>query len=99
MVEAMSSMNPNAEPFWDKSLPKQCNSTAGDGSLSVSPGVGSCVLFYNHHIDVHKSIGDLNHRSMHAGCPVLRGKKWAMNWWLEARLPQSDPTSNNVDEL
>jgi len=45
--------------------------------LSVRPQRGKVLLFYNLHPN-----GVFDQMSMHAGCPVQEGTKWAANFWL-----------------
>lgn len=91
----MSSRNPQAESIWERHMPSQCNGTADDGSLSVNPGAGNCVLFFNHLLE-DGVVGELNRRSMHAGCPVLKGTKWGINFWLETQPPFSTRKSSEL---
>ncbi|XP_056600677.1 prolyl 4-hydroxylase subunit alpha-2-like [Triplophysa dalaica] len=45
--------------------------------VALQPKKGSAVFWYN----LHKN-GDLDFRTEHAGCPVLRGNKWVANKWI-----------------
>ena len=45
--------------------------------LSVAPEKGKVILFYS-----MDGGGGLDYYSLHAGCPVLSGTKWAANKWL-----------------
>eukprot|EP00501_MAST-03F_sp_TOSAG23-6_P002450 GSMAST32.ASY1.ANO1.2559.1 assembled CDS len=58
---------------WENSLAELCYS----GVLSVRPKKGSALLFYN-----QLPNGKLDERSLHSGCPVLKGEKWASNMWV-----------------
>jgi len=61
---------------WQRTLARQCFGKRGDG-LSVYPKKGEAVLFYSQQPD-----GNLDRSSLHAGCPVLLGEKWAANLWV-----------------
>ena len=50
----------------------RCNETAV--GLKVEPKLGSAVMFYNLRPD-----GGLEPFSLHGGCPVTSGVKWAVN--------------------
>lgn len=45
--------------------------------LQVKPEAGSALLFYNLGAD-----GAVDPFSLHAGCPVVKGTKWALNLWI-----------------
>ena len=46
-------------------------------NATVNPTRGSAVFWHNMHAN-----GNLDYRTMHAGCPVLFGQKWVSNKWL-----------------
>ena len=76
-------------------MTKKCE----DGnSLSVEPTKGAALLFYS--LDQY-SIPDKN--SLHGGCPVLDGKKYAANVWVWSRSngfeekPCTDEDVNTFD--
>jgi prolyl 4-hydroxylase len=48
--------------------------------LSVLPKKGSAVYF-----EYTNSHGQLDHRTLHAGAPVLRGEKWIVTKWMRQR--------------
>jgi prolyl 4-hydroxylase len=51
---------------------------------SVAPRKGGAILFYS-----QRPGGELDTRSIHAGCPVAKGVKWASNVWIWNRdIPQ-----------
>ena len=57
---------------WEGRMIRDCRS-----KLSVKPAKGHAILFYSQHPDgVHDSA------SLHGGCPVLNGTKWAANLWI-----------------
>lgn len=68
---------------WERLLPALCDGTAEDG-MSIPPKRGSCVLFYNHFIGEDGLVGQLDRRTIHAGCTVRGGRKWIANVWAEA---------------
>ena len=45
--------------------------------FAVAPRKGDAILFYS-----QKPSGDLDPLSIHGGCPVLAGTKWAANLWV-----------------
>ena len=45
--------------------------------LSVRPHSSRAVLFYSQHPN-----GEEDSSSLHGGCPVLHGEKWAANLWV-----------------
>ncbi|MDP9605096.1 UNVERIFIED_ORG: prolyl 4-hydroxylase [Variovorax paradoxus] len=47
---------------------------------SVSPQPGSAVYF-----EYCNSLGQVDHASLHAGAPVLRGEKWVATKWMRQR--------------
>ncbi|KAK7065904.1 Prolyl 4-hydroxylase, alpha polypeptide [Halocaridina rubra] len=49
----------------------------GNAGVSVAPVKGGAAFWYN--IDDQ---GQLDSSSLHAGCPVLLGHKWAANKWI-----------------
>lgn len=59
------------EGSWQEEMVAQCRSR-----LAVRPNSARAVLFYSQHPD-----GSPDKASLHGGCPVLRGEKWAANLW------------------
>mmetsp|Transcript_29587 Transcript_29587/g.41243 ORF Transcript_29587/g.41243 Transcript_29587/m.41243 type:complete len:94 (+) Transcript_29587:1008-1289(+) len=57
---------------WQYQMAKDCYS-----KFSVEPTRLSAVLFYN-----QDSNGNLDSKSLHGGCPVISGTKWAANLWV-----------------
>jgi len=45
--------------------------------FAVTPKEAKAVLFYSQHPE-----GRLDHSSLHGGCPVIDGPKWAANLWV-----------------
>jgi len=42
----------------------------------VKPKQGDALLFWNTHVN-----GTIDKHSLHGGCPVVAGTKWAMTKW------------------
>lgn len=43
----------------------------------VKPRQGDALLFWNTHAN-----GTIDKHSLHGGCPVVEGMKWAMTKWI-----------------
>ena len=55
---------------------------------------GSALIWYNHKVDPETGwFGDLDIRSLHGGCNVIKGSKWIANNWIDA----SSEYSNDID--
>lgn len=54
------------------------SSKCGEGGLRVKPKKGMCVLFYSLH-EQGMMTNNVDPTSLHAGCDVLEGEKWAAN--------------------
>ncbi len=54
---------------WEETMVADCRSR-----LSVVPQSARAVLFYSQHPN-----GEEDHSSIHGGCPVLHGEKWAVS--------------------
>jgi prolyl 4-hydroxylase len=50
--------------------------------IEIKPKKGDCLVFHN---TIHGST-DIHPKSLHAGCPVKSGEKWAVNLWFRERL-------------
>ncbi|XP_020811601.1 prolyl 4-hydroxylase subunit alpha-1 [Drosophila serrata] len=46
-------------------------------NFAVKPQLGNVLFWYN----LHRSL-DMDYRTKHAGCPVLKGSKWIGNVWI-----------------
>ncbi len=57
---------------WQRRLMGECRTR-----FAIKPKRLEALLFYSQHAN-----GMLNRRSIHAGCPVLSGTKWAANLWV-----------------
>ncbi|CAK4076653.1 unnamed protein product [Aphanomyces euteiches] len=57
---------------WEYDMVKKCTSR-----LASYPRKTHAILFYN-----QKPSGELDPMSIHGGCPVLEGTKWAANLWV-----------------
>jgi len=60
------------EGSWEEEMVAQCRSR-----LAVRPNSARAVLFYSMHPN-----GVEDKMSLHGGCPVLKGEKWAANLWV-----------------
>mmetsp|Transcript_49004 Transcript_49004/g.123274 ORF Transcript_49004/g.123274 Transcript_49004/m.123274 type:complete len:221 (+) Transcript_49004:2257-2919(+) len=49
--------------------------------LKIKPQKGTAMLWYNLLADGHMA-GEVDRSTLHAGCDVLRGEKWAANYWI-----------------
>ena len=67
----------NNNNTWEQNLTKKCQDIK---TLTVKPTKGGALLFYS--LDPY-SISDKN--SLHGGCPVLNGTKYAANVWVWSR--------------
>eukprot|EP00930_Biecheleria_cincta_P062671 TRINITY_DN48120_c0_g1_i1.p1 TRINITY_DN48120_c0_g1~~TRINITY_DN48120_c0_g1_i1.p1 ORF type:complete len:324 (-),score=45.28 TRINITY_DN48120_c0_g1_i1:89-1060(-) len=76
--------------FWQRKMAKLCRGKS-QSTLSFVPRNGFCLLWSNHLMDEDGVTGELDHRSLHAGCNVIKGLKVAMNWWLT--VPPPDPSA------
>ena len=57
---------------WEERLVVQCRS-----KLATKPKKAEAVLFYD-----QLPLGGQDDASLHGGCPVLKGTKWAANLWV-----------------
>ncbi|CAK0849552.1 unnamed protein product [Prorocentrum cordatum] len=57
---------------WEVSMARRCFE-----KLAVFPRRGDAIVFYSQHAD-----GRVDQQSLHGGCPVLEGEKWAANLWV-----------------
>eukprot|EP00604_Paraphysomonas_vestita_P000200 CAMPEP_0174825118 /NCGR_PEP_ID=MMETSP1107-20130205/42280_1 /TAXON_ID=36770 /ORGANISM="Paraphysomonas vestita, Strain GFlagA" /LENGTH=330 /DNA_ID=CAMNT_0016056385 /DNA_START=410 /DNA_END=1402 /DNA_ORIENTATION=- len=60
------------EKSWQRRMVGHCRT-----KMSVKPLRAEAVLFYSQHPD-----GRVDLASLHGGCPVLEGTKWAANLWV-----------------
>jgi hypothetical protein len=60
------------EGSWEETMVADCRSR-----LAVRPQSARAVLFYSQHPN-----GEEDTNSLHGGCPVLHGEKWAANLWV-----------------
>jgi hypothetical protein len=76
---------------WEEKMAAQCRTR-----LSVKPNHTRAVLFYSQFPD-----GTLDPKSMHGGCPVLKGTKLAANLWTWSGIrPEFDgaPTKRELTQ-
>jgi len=57
---------------WEEEMVAQCQHC-----LAIRPRKGEAILFYSQHPN-----GRVDAASLHGGCPVLAGTKWAANFWF-----------------
>eukprot|EP00472_Partenskyella_glossopodia_P005851 CAMPEP_0197536162 /NCGR_PEP_ID=MMETSP1318-20131121/53122_1 /TAXON_ID=552666 /ORGANISM="Partenskyella glossopodia, Strain RCC365" /LENGTH=497 /DNA_ID=CAMNT_0043093969 /DNA_START=64 /DNA_END=1557 /DNA_ORIENTATION=- len=67
--------NPPPGYISDRDAAWACNTSSS--ALRSDAVSGEAVLFYNQLED-----GTLDHESLHGGCPVIEGEKWAANLWI-----------------
>ncbi|KAL3800190.1 hypothetical protein HJC23_001111 [Cyclotella cryptica] len=60
------------EGSWEETMVARCRSR-----LAVRPHSSRAVLFYSQEAD-----GTPDQKSLHGGCPVISGEKWAANLWV-----------------
>ena len=61
--------------------------------LKVKPKAGSAIIFYSLLADKQQMVCpednlgcNLDVRSLHGGCDVIKGEKWAANYWIANKL-------------
>ena len=81
------------EGSWEEKMIVECRTR-----LAVSPKVTKAILFYSQHPD-----GRLDDSSLHGGCPVIHGSKWAANLWVWNSIrsgypgaPLNEPIAFNI---
>eukprot|EP00559_Dactyliosolen_fragilissimus_P002478 CAMPEP_0184865724 /NCGR_PEP_ID=MMETSP0580-20130426/18819_1 /TAXON_ID=1118495 /ORGANISM="Dactyliosolen fragilissimus" /LENGTH=640 /DNA_ID=CAMNT_0027365023 /DNA_START=48 /DNA_END=1967 /DNA_ORIENTATION=- len=60
------------EGSWEEKMVADCKTR-----LAIRPSSAHAVLFYSQHPN-----GEEDESSLHGGCPVLSGEKWAANLWV-----------------
>lgn len=69
-------MNGLADVFppesWQRKMVADCRTM-----FSVKPKKGEAILFYS-----QQPNGEVDNMSIHGGCPVIHGTKWAANLWV-----------------
>jgi hypothetical protein len=60
------------EGSWEENMVAKCRSR-----LAIQPNSARAVLFYS-----QLPNGEEDPASLHGGCPVLKGEKWAANLWV-----------------
>ena len=51
-------------------------------NIEIKASKGDVLVFHN----CLKNTTDINPRSLHAGLPVVKGEKWAINLWFRERI-------------
>jgi len=59
---------------------RQKFSKCAENGVAFKPKRGDGLLFFSITPE-----GDIDQRSMHSGCPVVKGEKWTMTKWIHAR--------------
>jgi len=72
------SNNTKYDPY---KLPIPYSSKCGEGGLWVQPKKGHALMFYSLLEKGHMD-GRVDPYSLHAGCDVVKGEKWAANLWI-----------------
>lgn len=70
--EEMAEVLGNKVGHWEVDTALTCET-----NLAIAPKKGNAVLFYS-----QLPTGELDPMSVHGGCPVLKGEKWAANLWV-----------------
>ena len=53
--------------------------------MYYKPKKRSALIWYNHKLDTETGwLGDIDLRSLHGGCNVIKGSKWIANNWIDA---------------
>lgn len=64
-------------------------------SLAVKPRKGTALLFHS----MRRGTGELEERSMHGACPVIKGEKFSMTKWIHAgEYNMNDPYDDEAKE-
>lgn len=54
-------------------------------NLVVKATKGTAIMWYNHLLDEESDwLGDRDGFSVHGGCKIKKGYKWAANYWITA---------------
>lgn len=72
LPDELSSVLPPETHNWQRTMVKDCRT-----KLSIRPAKAEAVLFYSQFAD-----GSVDQLSLHGGCPVIEGQKWAANLWV-----------------
>ncbi|XP_046364313.2 transmembrane prolyl 4-hydroxylase-like [Haliotis rufescens] len=55
-----------------------------DARLTVRPGKGKAVMWYNHFVkEENQWLGEQDDFGIHGGCAVVSGEKWIGNFWIK----------------
>ena len=59
-------------------------------NLVINAKKGTAIMWYNHEVDSNSHwLGGIDIYSIHGGCDVIKGEKWAANIWINAPTAQS----------
>eukprot|EP00112_Aurelia_sp_Birch-Aquarium-sp1_P008117 Seg1891.3 transcript_id=Seg1891.3/GoldUCD/mRNA.D3Y31 product="Transmembrane prolyl 4-hydroxylase" protein_id=Seg1891.3/GoldUCD/D3Y31 len=71
----------NDDPDGMCNLARNCQKS----KVVVKPEKGKAIVWYNHHVRKKSGwLGQVDFRSYHGGCNVLKGQKWIANNWINA---------------
>lgn len=71
-----------------------------DANLHYKPKKRSALIWYNHKLNNETGwFGDLDFRSYHGGCNVVKGSKWIANNWIDASPDHSKDIDSWVYSL
>lgn len=65
-----------------QNLSKSCH----DSPVVIKPKKGNAIFWYNHSVDKHGYLGNVETRSYHGGCDVIKGTKWIATNWITTPL-------------
>ena len=74
---------------WEESMMAKCRSR-----LAIRPHSARAVLFYSQFPN-----GEQDPMSLHGGCPVLKGDKWAANLWTWSAIREGYDGAPNKPEI
>lgn len=61
------------------------NEFCQEGNLVFKPKQGTAIMWYNHLLDEETDwMGERDAFSLHGGCKISKGHKWAANYWITA---------------
>lgn len=100
-----SNYSPNKHGYTDE----LCATKDLTQMVRKQPKKGSAILFYNM-AEIGHMDGDQDMKSLHAGCIVKKGEKWAVNFWIhnymmgqgkgkptfEEPTPEAHPTQKDI---
>jgi hypoxia-inducible factor prolyl 4-hydroxylase len=68
--------------------------------MYYKPKKRTALLWYNHKLNPETGwMGDVDLRSLHGGCDVIKGSKWIANNWIDASRDSSHDINMFVKSL